>query len=67
MQLWKEGRKIGRKVGKSSVSHDRSKGKIGNRTVFILIYSGASNNYVAPSVVLNCYLKKKNLEVEGLK
>ena len=38
-------------------------GKIGNRTVSILIESGASNSYVAPSVVLNSSLKKSNLKV----
>ena len=41
-------------------------GKIGNRNVSILIDSRDSNNYVAPSVVLNCSLKKSNLEVVGL-
>ena len=41
-------------------------GKIGNRTVSILIESGASNSYVAPSVVFNCYIKKSNLEVAYL-
>ena len=40
--------------------------KIGNRTVSILIHSGASNIYGAPSVVLNCSLKKSNLEVATL-
>ena len=40
--------------------------KIGNRTVSILIDSGASKDYLAPTVVLNCYLKKSNLEVAGL-
>ena len=41
-------------------------GKICNRTVSILIDSGASNNYVALSVVLNCSLKKSDLEVARL-
>ena len=41
-------------------------GKIGNRTVSILIDSRGSNNYVAPSVVLNCSLNKSNLEVVSI-
>ena len=41
-------------------------GNFGNRTMSILIDSGASNSYVAPSVDLNYYLKKSNLEVAGL-
>ena len=41
-------------------------GKIDNRTMSILIDSVASNNYVEPSVVLNCSLKKINLEFAGL-
>ena len=41
-------------------------GNTGNRTMPILINLGVSNNYVAPSVVLNCSLNKSNLEVESL-
>ena len=41
-------------------------GKIDNRTVSNLIDSGASNSYVAHSVVLNRSLNKNNLDVEGL-
>ena len=41
-------------------------GKIGNRTMSILIDLGASNSYVAPSIALNCSFKKSNFEVAGL-
>ena len=41
-------------------------GNTGNRTMPILINLGVSNNYVAPSVVLNCSLNKSNLKVPSL-
>ena len=41
-------------------------GKIGNKSMSILIDSRASNNYVAPNVVLNFSLNKSNLEVNSL-
>ena len=41
--------------------------KIGNKNVSILIDTGASNTYSAPSIVLDCSLKKRNLEVPSIK
>ena len=41
-------------------------GKITNKTIGILIDSGASNSYIAPNIVEKCHLKKSKLEITSL-
>ena len=38
-------------------------GKIANKTITILIDSGASNSYISPNLVEKCHLKKSKLEM----
>ena len=40
--------------------------KIANKTITILIDSGASNSYISPNLVEKCHLKKSKLETTSL-
>ena len=41
-------------------------GIIANKTISILIDSGASNSYIAPNLVENFHLKKSKLKISSL-
>ena len=41
-------------------------GKISNKTITILIDSGARNSYISPNLVEKCHLKKSKLETTSL-
>ena len=56
-----DGRKDGHKSQMIEVE-----GNIANKTITILIYFGASNSYIAPSLVEKCHLKKSKLETSSL-
>ena len=56
-----EGRKVDHQSWMIEVA-----GKIANKTITILIDSGASNSYISPNIVEKCHLKKSKLEATSI-